>query len=255
MTLKVQTTIKETEAALVTVNDGIGALTHRMVDPVADAQRITISCQAELDAAVGLGKALKGIKKEIVELFRDSKTKANEAHKSVCSLEHTFTDPVDAAIARLRDIVGTWNKAIRLEKERVLRLAAAAAAAEREAELEKLRVEKLAKAAEFEDKGLTRAAEAVLEAAETVTLPETRPAVYEPEAGKTADMGTSHTRKVYSANVTDLESLLTFVIATGRHNLVTVVDSQLRKLAKEFHESGRKIPGTEIEVNDVPVFK
>ena len=254
MTLKVQTSIEETGEALVVVNDGIADLTAAMIDPVADANAIDVSCQAELDAAVGLGKALKGIEKQIVTMFADSKGKAFASHRAVCDLENTFLKPVQGAITRLRKIVGDYNRTIRLERERAEQLERARIEAEQEAAREREEIARLERAAALEEKGLQNAANAVLLSAETVEVPEALPVIIEPQRGRTADMGSSHTRKVYSFEVKDMPSFVEWCVVNRRFDFLTVKDIKVRSYIKDL-EGKVIIEGVTIDVADVPVFK
>jgi len=250
-----ETAVADAGTALAEVVPKTDDIALRMIDPVADAKSITVSCQAELDAAVALGKGLAALEKEITETFKDAKTKAHAAHKSVCTLENTFKKPVTEAKLRLRGVVGEYTTRVRLEAEAKARAERERLDAEAEAERQRIEDEKLAQAAELEEKGLNLAAEAVLKAAETVTVPEVPSTVAEPEKGRTAIMsGSSHTRAVYDGKVTNIVEFLAWVLKTERYEMVTVNHAALRKHIKAT-EANAPIPGVEISETVVPVFR
>lgn len=253
--LKAETAVEETSTALAIAHEKTEDLVGRMADPIVDAKAIEITCQAELDAAVALGKALAEIEKEITETFRDAKSKAHAAHKSVCDLENSFRNPVTEAKNLLRSKVSEYTTAVRRERERLEREERARLAAEAEAERARIEEEKLAQAAVLEEKGLHRAAEAVLSAAETVEVREVPSITIEPEKGRTAIMsGSSHTRAVYDGEVKNIVEFLAWVLKTERFEMVTVNQAALRKHIKA---TGAKveIPGVKVSKVAVPVFR
>lgn len=139
------------------------------------AVTLTIRTAEERFAAVQRARECKAGKAAVIEFFRESKTKADQAHKAICAAEKRFTDKFDYIERRVKDEANRFDKeqeTIR-EKER----ARLQAIADEKARKERERLEK-----EAEKLKTPELKEARLEEAAAIVAPVVQ--VAEPEKAK-----------------------------------------------------------------------
>ena len=144
------------------------ALTERGTSWAAAVEIKTSTDRITASAGVA---GLKNAVKQITELFAESKTAANAAHKAVCAAEKKLAEPITAAIIIVNDKMLAYDRkeaAIRAQEQRRLQ-----AAAQAQADAEKRRLAAIAARCKDETKkeAYTEAAAAVVPVAVTIAPP------------------------------------------------------------------------------------
>lgn len=203
------------------------------------------------DQYIEAGERLKQIKsaqKQVVDLFRESKKKASDAHKAICAAEKKLLTPLKSAEDACTYQVKLFLSAERKRKEeeqRRLQLEAEKQAKEEAERLKKEREEEQLKMAEmFESQGMTEEANEVLNTpiqSTPVIVP-----VVAPRAQDIEKIDGVHSRKNYKAEVVDL-MLLVQEVAAGRQPLALLEPNtkKLNQLAKSL-EAELRIPGVRV---------
>jgi len=112
---------------------------------------------------------IKDYKKQVENLFKDSKTKAHEAHKSICGAEKKLLEPLEAAERQYNPLIVDYTR----EQERLRKEAEEKARQEAEAEAERQKVALMIEAETKMDSGAS-----VAEITELINQAETMVPIY-----------------------------------------------------------------------------
>lgn len=182
---------------------------------------------------------LANVERAAIELFRQPKAKAFEAHKAVCAAEKSILDPIKATRGRLSTALLQYETAERQRAEREQR--------EREAAAKKIaEQEALAAAAAAEEAGDPEAMTILDEA-----LSAPPPAIFvEPQITKIPGV---HDRTVWSGVVIDKMALVQFVATHPEYeDLLDVNQSALNRWARA-QRALLNIPGVKAEAKTIKI--
>lgn len=118
---------------------------------------MVINTQAELEAAVDIGKSIKKGQKQVKEKYEDRKKYAKEVHTLFCTLEKNEMDPFNQAEDTIKEKIGAYDRKQeqirRAEEARILREAEEKARAEEAANRKKAEEDQIQLAVELEAAG------------------------------------------------------------------------------------------------------
>ena len=189
-----------------------------------DVASVVISNQDEYQSAGEIIIGLDGLKKKIVEYWKEPKRKAHEAHKEITRKENEMLAPVNERRSTLNRKISGYLTALESERRK------------KEAE-ERKRIEARAKRAE--EKGKEEKAEQLREVAESVYV--------QPKVEKTTrtDVGSVTQKKEIDIYITDVKELLRQVIA-GKipESVISVNEFKVKQFIKNFEL--KEFPGVRI---------
>jgi hypothetical protein len=150
-------TMEINETALAVLDQGkLAPVLEELRPMVAEAQAFQVTDEASYQVAMGRVAKCRGVVAFMEKLFSAPRQKAHEAHKAICDAIGAVEKPAE----KCADLYGSkgyaWQQAERKRK-------ADAEAARQEAERKRIEDERLEVAQDLTDKGLTGAAERVLE--------------------------------------------------------------------------------------------
>ncbi|KJS85012.1 MAG: hypothetical protein JM58_09615 [Peptococcaceae bacterium BICA1-8] len=198
---------------------------------LAEAQQYNIVNQEQFNAVGEELRRIKGVRKQVDDLFDTIIKKAHEAHKEAIGSKKKLTDPLDLAEKSFKKSMLAYQqeqeRIARVEQER-LRIAA-----EEKARKEREKLE--AKAMREIEKGNEEKAETLMEQAEELVPFIT---VVAPQFEKVSGIST---KKTWKARVTNPEQVPAYI---NGMEIRTINQSQLDKMAK-MSSGTIKVPGVE----------
>lgn len=170
----------------------------------------------------------KDARKMVVDHFKDMKTKAHEAWKTICGKEKEYLDPID-------DFIKAENKKVSVyltEQDRIKREAQRKADEERQKQEQAEREKLLARAEKAAAKGKEEKAAELAQAAEEVYV---APTIVESEVEQTTrtDVGTASQMRDINVTITDPFKILQAVVDKKLPvGIVTISEAKLKQAIK-----------------------
>jgi len=221
-------------------------LKQRAETLVGTAQQIVVSDQISMAKANDFIIQVRAGQKGVIDFFKDMKSSAHKAWKTICDKEKTITDIFKSADAIASKKVIAYRNKERQKAEEAARKAEIEAAERKRKEEEKL----LRKASKAEEKGQIEKAEIIAEQATQVHVPIT---VVEPAVKKTevSIMGTTTGIKDWDVTILSPMAVIQAVAAgVLPEYIVEVKMSAIKKYAKDqriknYNQHGLRIEETE----------
>lgn len=198
---------------------------------LTEAKQYNIVSQEQFAAVGEELKRIKGVRKQVDELFDPIIKKAHEAHKEALKSKKQLTDPLDQAEKSFKKSMLAYQQ----EQERLARLEQERLRLEAEEKARKEREKLEAKALKEIEKGNEEKAEFLMEQAEELVpfIP-----VVAPQVEKVSGIST---KKTWKARVTNPEQVPAYF---NGMEIRTINQSQLDKMAK-MSNGTIKVPGVE----------
>lgn len=204
-------------------------LALRAMPQAEQATTVRITDQLSYEAASHLLLGIQALLKEAEDFFREPKSKAAQAHQSICAAERKITDPLTKARDTLKNKMATYKAWEQEQAELANRKAREQAAAEHALDVE-IQLE------EAESRGAS-----LQEIRAIMTQPSSLP---QPAAKPVASVRGISVREDWFAEITDLPAFLQAALADK--TLLSVIDinqSKLNQLARLMKGTLQDVPG------------